>query len=463
MKQTFFILALIALVSSCKPADEAEITGNITNAGDATLYIRNSASGVIDTLNLTDGSFSDVVKIDRGQFLDFIIDRYGFWLYAKPGDKIKVSFDLQDLKNRKYDLVNIEGSPESQLTLKVVENTSKIPVRQLLAFPASKFDDYLKSELDRNFALIDSFKTATKVSPEFTDMIKMYANINVAQIYKYYPAYHSRYAPGDTSAIPESFALVGEDIPLNNMTYYKYLPSYKTFVLNEYQIKIDNALGEYKDDSESDVYLNKSIDAIDSLDADPEIKNDLAKNIFRMYPRMTESQKTIAENRYLEVLSNDKDIDEFRSKMETFNSIKPGMPAPDFSYPDMNGNMVSLDQLKGKVVYVDVWATWCGPCKYEIPFLKKLEADLHDEDIAFVSVSIDPDKSDWEQMVKSEKLQGYQIFADKAGESDIVKKYIIEGIPRFILIGKDGKIIDATATHPSDPSTKEILLKYAKS
>ncbi|MFB6342727.1 TlpA family protein disulfide reductase [Saccharicrinis sp. FJH62] len=461
MKQIFFILALIALVTGCKPSDTAEIMGNISNAGDATVYIRSNVTGNIDTLQLSDGNFSDVVKIDNGEFLDLIIDRYGIWVYAKPGDKITVNFDLQDLKNRKFDLVSIQGSPESKLTLKVVDNTFKIPVQQLLAYPPSKFDDYLQNHLNKDFALIDSFKTAYNLPQDFTDMIKMYTNINVAQIYKYYPAYHTRYAPGDTSAVPESFALVGEDIPLDNMTFYKYLPSYKNFVLNEYQIKIDNALGKYKDDTESDEYLNESFDAIDSLDADPMVKNDLGKNILRMYPRMTPSQKTIAENRYLDVLSNDKDIDEFMKQIDMYSAIKPGKQAPEFSYPDINGNMVSLSQLKGKVVYLDIWATWCGPCKYEIPFLKKLQSDLKDKDIAFVNVSIDPDKTDWEDMIKKEDLQGYQLFADKAGESTIAQDYIVDGIPRFILIDKQGKIINADATRPSDPTTLETLSKYA--
>ena len=461
MKQTFFILALIALVTACKPTDQAEIAGNISNAGDATVYIRSNATGDIDTLQLSDGNFSDNIKIDRGQFLDLIIDRYGIWIYAKPGDKITINFDLNDLKARKFDLVTIEGSPETELTLKIIDNSNKISIQQLLAYPAAKFDDYLQNQLNKNFALIDSFKTANKLSSDFTDMIKMYTNISVVQKYKYFPVYHTRFAPGDTAAVPESFALVGEDIPLDNMTYYNYLPSYKSFVLSEYQIQIDNALGDYKADEESDIYLNKEIDAIKALAADPEIKNDLAKEVFRMYARMTDSQKTIAENRYLEVLSNDKDIDEFREQLDKMSALKVGKPAPGFAYPDMDGNIVSSEQLKGKVIFVDVWATWCGPCKYEIPFLKTLESELHDEDIAFVSISIDNDKDAWEKMVKSENLQGYQIFADKAWESDIVKEYLIKGIPRFIMIDKDGNIINVNATRPSDPTTKETLLKYA--
>ena len=69
-----------------------------------------------------------------------------------------------------------------------------------------------------------------------------------------------------------------------------------------------------------------------------------------------------------------------------------GKPAINFTYPDMDSNMVSLSDFKGSYVYVDVWATWCGPCKYEIPFLIQLEKDYHDANIIFMSVSIDVEK-----------------------------------------------------------------------
>ena len=67
----------------------------------------------------------------------------------------------------------------------------------------------------------------------------------------------------------------------------------------------------------------------------------------------------------------------------------PGQPAPDFSFPDMDGNMVSLEDLRGKYVYIDIWATYCSPCRAEIPYLQKLEEKLKDKNIYFVSISVD--------------------------------------------------------------------------
>ncbi len=88
---------------------------------------------------------------------------------------------------------------------------------------------------------------------------------------------------------------------------------------------------------------------------------------------------------------------------------------------------------------------------------------LHAEDIAFVSISVDEDKAAWETMVAEKELGGYQLFAPSAWESSIVKDYAIRGIPRFIIIDKDGKLVAANASRPSNVETKSKLVKLVKS
>jgi len=140
--------------------------------------------------------------------------------------------------------------------------------------------------------------------------------------------------------------------------------------------------------------------------------------------------------------------------------LPKGAPSPLFvDYENINGERTSLSDLKGKYVYVDVWATWCGPCKAEIPSLKKVEKQYHGKNIAFVSMSIDDDKShggswekaneDWKKMVAEKELGGIQIFAPKGWQSEFVQNYRINGIPRFILIDPEGNIVTPSAPRPS--------------
>ncbi|WP_396217104.1 TlpA family protein disulfide reductase [Flavobacterium sp.] len=141
-----------------------------------------------------------------------------------------------------------------------------------------------------------------------------------------------------------------------------------------------------------------------------------------------------------------------------------GTPSPTFKYENHKGGVTSLEDLKGKFVYVDVWATWCGPCRQEIPFLQKTEVAYHGKNIEFVSISIDEQKNHdkWSKFVTEKNLGGIQLLADKDWKSDFVKGYKIDGIPRFILISPEGKIVNADAPRPSSPSLVTLLDSLVK-
>tara|TARA_R110002050_G_scaffold233063_2_gene368736 strand:- start:5418 stop:6452 length:1035 start_codon:yes stop_codon:yes gene_type:complete len=145
-----------------------------------------------------------------------------------------------------------------------------------------------------------------------------------------------------------------------------------------------------------------------------------------------------------------------------------GKPSPSFdNYQNYDGSKTSLSDFKGKYVYVDIWATWCGPCKAEIPSLKKVEAAYHDKNIKFVSLSLDEarthggswDKAveDWKAMVADKELGGVQIIAPENGDSEFVSGYKVSGIPRFILIDPNGNVVSADAPRPSSPKLIELF------
>ncbi len=131
------------------------------------------------------------------------------------------------------------------------------------------------------------------------------------------------------------------------------------------------------------------------------------------------------------------------------------MLSSNASYYDMEGKSVSLEDLKGKYLYIDVWATWCGPCRQEIPHLKKLEEQFHGKNIHFVSISLDARRKDWMAMVEKEQLGGIQLLGGP--EAQIAIDYKINGIPRFLLFDRDGKLINNNMPRPSDAQTAKML------
>jgi thiol-disulfide isomerase/thioredoxin len=141
-----------------------------------------------------------------------------------------------------------------------------------------------------------------------------------------------------------------------------------------------------------------------------------------------------------------------------------GKPSPTFVYENYKGGKTKLEDFKGKYVYVDNWATWCGPCRAEIPHLQKIEEKYHGKNIEFVSISIDEMKNHdkWKKFVDEKKLGGVQLMADKDWSSDFIMAYGINSIPRFLLIAPDGTVIDADAKRPSDPGLTAQLDELLK-
>lgn len=136
----------------------------------------------------------------------------------------------------------------------------------------------------------------------------------------------------------------------------------------------------------------------------------------------------------------------------------PGAEAPDCEWTDARGQVSRFSDLRGKVVYLDVWATWCGPCCEEIPYLEKVAAHFqNDPRIEIVSVSVDSRRNDWLEKLREDQPAWKQFLY-----KDFCDLYGITGIPRFILIDASGKIITANAPRPSDPEIVQFIEGHLK-
>ena len=116
---------------------------------------------------------------------------------------------------------------------------------------------------------------------------------------------------------------------------------------------------------------------------------------------------------------------------EARERMKEGNPAPNFSFQNVKGKKVALDEYKGKVLVLDFWASWCGPCRAEIPNMKKYYEEFKGKGVEFLSVSIDAKKDAWEKAMKEEGMAWPQGWVTDAGKS-VMNTYQFGGIP-FIL------------------------------
>lgn len=160
-------------------------------------------------------------------------------------------------------------------------------------------------------------------------------------------------------------------------------------------------------------------------------------------------------NTYKNGLSNQKYIDDITAQYLALKNLHIGDEAPNFALESLNNEIISLKSLRGKNVYIDVWATWCGPCIKELPAFKRMAEKY--EDIEFVSISIDKKEhyEKWKRVIKKYGLTNTQLIAyDK---SDFQKQYGIVEIPRYLLIDEEGKIVSLDAPRPSNVDFEKLL------
>ncbi len=133
-----------------------------------------------------------------------------------------------------------------------------------------------------------------------------------------------------------------------------------------------------------------------------------------------------------------------------YSKLKKGAPAADFDFYDKKGKRYTLKDLRGKAVYIDCWATWCGPCCAEIPYMEKLYAHYkNNKKVELISISLDDSKSKWEKKINEDKPGWRQFIVNDNFKSKLCQNYDIDAIPRFLMFDKKGNIISLDAPRPS--------------
>jgi len=155
--------------------------------------------------------------------------------------------------------------------------------------------------------------------------------------------------------------------------------------------------------------------------------------------------------------------------------IKEGNELVRIKLPSIDGDSINLNELKGKYLFINIWATWCEPCIKKIPYFKRLTNKYQDNNIEFVMISVDNSKEKWQNSILNNSLQGIQLFADGQNTKPIChfiyRVYeengkisgIERGIPQYVLVDPSGIIIHNSLNKLTDESMElyldELLIK----
>jgi peroxiredoxin len=164
---------------------------------------------------------------------------------------------------------------------------------------------------------------------------------------------------------------------------------------------------------------------------------------------------------YIRKYATASEAKELKDKYNKLNNLSAGKTPPPFTLKDLNGKDVTLKDFAGKVVYMDFWASWCSPCRYE---MKNGSPKLHarfkeNKDVVFLYVSLDSKIDAWKKAIADDKIEGIHLLSQASSgvNSAVGKAFNISGIPRYVIIGKDGKIFDNNAPRPSEDITPDKI------
>lgn len=170
--------------------------------------------------------------------------------------------------------------------------------------------------------------------------------------------------------------------------------------------------------------MYSSIMAIQSLEPDKylDIYKELDNGLAQKYP-------------------NDANVKMFHSMVEKMSAVGIGQLAPDIALNNPEGKEITLSSYRGKVVLVDFWASWCGPCRKEMPNVVKAYAKFKNKGFEIFGVSLDQEKDRWIEAIAKDGITWPQVSDLKQWQSEVVPLYSIQSIPYTILLDKEGKIL----------------------
>ena len=391
-------IILLSVFSCSKDRNTITITGTIINPVNDIVMINYTDTSFTSKLN-DNGQFYIELSQDSAQYATLIHGEMTT-MFLKPGDDIIISFNTDEFD----ETMNFQNSPESSfLAYKLISTEQRDFYGKALYL--SDESDYKDDLVDYESILLEKLKNFENEYFKSNEIKKLKSSI----------ARHTK----QKEDLSERSKLELEYM-WNTQLLYKEYDFYSLIQKSdktEYIVK----LTEFK---------SKMLQFLERLKDDEGYEK--------------EKEKILAVADKWEERKNDYD-----------NMPNDGDLSIDFSYPNQSEELISLSSFRGSMVYVDVWATWCGPCIAEIPSLERLQEDYQDKNIVFLSISVDTDKNAWEKMLIDDELGGVQLWAD--GWSELTRSYAIFGIPRFMLIDKTGYLISVDAPRPSSNEIRTLI------
>lgn len=383
-------------------------------------------------------SFNYKLSIEKGDSL--FVDRD----IIKISQKKQVAYPIFKIPsgNRKWSELNFD-----YLLYKKNLKNNAIEIDTTKSFIRNKW--HIEKMLDNSIKLLDSLKANNSISNDFHSVSRTIHKLK-------FTTAKLRQAKNEKT----EFDIDSLDIKLNDEKLFErkeYVDFLRTLILYKYfkdEKRVKNSV-LFNFISEQETFLNNSAKDV--------LLNSYLKSIYFVEKTKFDeylmrfnavNQNLAFKNKWNSVVAKEnKNSKKLNTNDRTIGVLTNLVNDSELTFEEV------LSKQKGKLVLVDFWASWCSPCRKEMPFLKELKSNFSDKELQIIEISIDTDYSAWVRASQIENLSGYEnnyIIANWK-KSKLYKNYKIQSIPRYLLFDKNGKIIDDDAPRPSDKElTKRI-------
>ncbi|WP_317191987.1 TlpA family protein disulfide reductase [Hymenobacter rubidus] len=398
-------------------------------------------------------------------------------LYLTPGDNLTMSLDAERFdESVRYtgtganpsnylaqNLLKFDADPEGNPLTKV-KTSSPAAMRQLA-------DDYRRKRL----AFLSTYAKAHPLTPAFRAYARQTAAFDWANTLFSYPEIRKEATPTDVPTLPATYYdFLAAVRPSQDSALRTHNDAYLTFLETYVYYKLvapgEPLTGEQllattrqqfgngpSRDLASAKYVYQVLSekgapaAAPLLPAFRQVNRDsaLAQGVRALYAAQPAIDKKREERMAQEKLAR--------------QALAAGKDAPAITVRDASGKTVSLADYKGKVVYLDFWASWCGPCMAEVPAGVALKKQFEGKDVVFLYVSIDDKEDAWKKALSTHPLSSPNSVhtLDKGWDAPAPKAYQVHGIPAYFLIGRDGRLAADETPRPSEGEKTVALLNEA--
>jgi len=413
--------------------------------------------GELDSL----GQFSLELQVEKATLADFFNSGERTSLYLIPGERLSFSVNAESFdESISYEgeksavasnllagfFLKYEDSQAQQLDREIFEREEIMNAQQ--SFMA---------QLNERLAFVKEAGRKNSLPEGFAALMQRRIQYDILRKLLVLPMYRAKREGVETSELgldQEYYSFLGKfqinDPEAIDLAEYQYFT--QAFIEYKHQQSGEEGGSEGKIKAEIiDSYFKDEVAQI--LMADFIISNLKYGSFIEASEMLAAYRKTAKEGEELPYM------DEIKPLYEKMEKVAPGNAAPSFTLLNAEGEEVSLEDFRGKVIYLDFWASWCGPCRAEMPHAKKLQKHFEGKDLVFLYISIDNSKKAWKKGMEEEQLGGVHLWSE-GFDSEVPQAYQVSAIPNYFIIDRKGNIADNNADRPSDPGLISTLESY---